>query len=247
MALAVVHDLREARTPAGPDELAAFETDALAGLVLARAAAGLADSTIAGEVIHLEQVRAWLGRPLWTMQPADADAYFGQVLRSAAKGAHLLRAWLENRRTRWPGTANPHLLINAQTALGTGPVSRTWVNATLRGHAATIEALRVDRQLEEAMATGADPLHLAATFGLDPGTAVRYASSARQLLQTPAEQQDLAGFPANPRTGSAQEGRRPLSSRQGPFSPAELRGKKGSWCGRGVDTTAITRSPPSRR
>jgi hypothetical protein len=29
------------------------------------------------------------------------------------------------------------------------------------------------------MATGADPLHLAATSGLDPGTAVRYASSAR--------------------------------------------------------------------
>jgi len=56
------------------------------------------------------------------------------------------------------------------------------------------------------MATGADPLHLAATFGLDPGTAVRYASSARQLLQTAAEQQDPAGFPANPRAGSAQEG-----------------------------------------
>ncbi len=119
--------------------------------------------------------------------------------------AHLLRAWLETRRTRWPGTANPHLLISTQTALGTGPVSRTWVNATLRGHAATIEALRVDRQLDEAMATGADPLHLAATFGLDPGTAVRYASSARQLLHATAEQQDPAGFPANPRTGSAQE------------------------------------------
>jgi hypothetical protein len=55
------------------------------------------------------------------------------------------------------------------------------------------------------MATGADPLHLAATFGLDPGTAVRYASSARQLLQTAAEQQNPAGFPPNPRTGSAQE------------------------------------------
>jgi integrase/recombinase XerD len=41
VALAVVHDLREARAPAGPDELAAFETDTLAGLVLARAAAGL--------------------------------------------------------------------------------------------------------------------------------------------------------------------------------------------------------------
>ena len=120
--------------------------------------------------------------------------------------AHLLRAWLENRRTRWPGTANPHLLINAQTALGTAMASRTWVTTTLRGHTATVEALRADRQLEEAMATGADPLHLAATFGLDPGTAVRYASSARQLLQTAAEQQDPAGFPANPRAGSAQEG-----------------------------------------
>jgi hypothetical protein len=48
-------------------------------------------------------------------------------------------------RGRRPGTANPHLLITTQTAFGTGPVSRTWVSATLRGHAATIEALRVDR------------------------------------------------------------------------------------------------------
>jgi len=100
---------------------------------------------------------------------------------------------------------NPHLLINAQTALGTRPASRTWANSALRGHAATVEALRVDRQLDEALATGADPLHLAATFGLDPGTAVRYASSARQLLQTAAEQQDPAGIPPNPRPGSAQE------------------------------------------
>ena len=92
MALAVVHDLRDARVPAGPDELAAFETDTLAGLVLARAAAGLADGTIAGEVVHLDQVRVWLGRPLWTMQPADADAYFGQVLRGAARGTRLARA-----------------------------------------------------------------------------------------------------------------------------------------------------------
>ena len=37
----MVRDLREARAPAGPDELAAFETDVLAGFVLARAAAGL--------------------------------------------------------------------------------------------------------------------------------------------------------------------------------------------------------------
>ena len=65
MSLAVVRDLREARVPAGPDELAAFETDVLAGFVLARAAAGLADATIRSDVPHLEQLRAWFGRPLW--------------------------------------------------------------------------------------------------------------------------------------------------------------------------------------
>jgi len=92
LSLAVVRDLREARVPAGPDELAAFETDVLAGFVLARAAAGLADATIRSDVLHLEQVRAWFGGPLWDMEPADADAYFGTVLRGAAKGTRLGRS-----------------------------------------------------------------------------------------------------------------------------------------------------------
>ena len=92
MSLAVVRDLREVRAPAGPDELAAFEMDVLAGFVLARAAAGLADSTIRSDVLHLEQVRAWFGRPLWEMKPADADAYFGVALRGAAKGTRLGRS-----------------------------------------------------------------------------------------------------------------------------------------------------------
>ena len=92
MSLAIVRDLREARVPAGPDELLAFETDVLAGFVLARAAAGLSDNTIRSDVLHLEQLRAWFGRPLWDMQPADADAYFGKVLRDAAKGTRLARS-----------------------------------------------------------------------------------------------------------------------------------------------------------
>ena len=57
MSLAVVRDLRESRVPAGPEELAAFETDVLAGFVLARASAGLADGTISSDIGHLEQVR----------------------------------------------------------------------------------------------------------------------------------------------------------------------------------------------
>lgn len=63
MSLAVVRDMREARAPAGPDELVALETDVLAGFVLARAAAGMADFTIVGDVVNLEQIRALRQRP----------------------------------------------------------------------------------------------------------------------------------------------------------------------------------------
>ncbi|KAB8192864.1 tyrosine-type recombinase/integrase [Nonomuraea phyllanthi] len=92
MGLAAVRDLRDACGPASLEEVAAFETDVLAGLVLARASAGLADSTISSEVGHLELMRAWFGRPLWEMLPADADVYFGTVLRAAASGTRLARA-----------------------------------------------------------------------------------------------------------------------------------------------------------
>lgn len=99
----------------------------------------------------------------------------------------LFQGWLDHRRARWPSTVNPHLFINQHTAAETGPVSTFWAKKALRGLTATLERLRVDRQLEEALAHGPDPLHLAAVFGLDPKTAVRYANSARQLLETAAE------------------------------------------------------------
>jgi integrase/recombinase XerD len=92
VALAAVRDLRQGRSPAGAEELAEFETDVLSGFVLARAAAGLADGTIRSDVVHLEQVRAWFRRPLWELEPPDADVYFGKVLRTAAKSTSLARA-----------------------------------------------------------------------------------------------------------------------------------------------------------
>ncbi|MGH2689570.1 MAG: hypothetical protein ACRDKW_12290 [Actinomycetota bacterium] len=100
---------------------------------------------------------------------------------------HLLLEWLDHRRTRWPSTANPHLVINQQTAHGVGPVSKVWMTDAFRGCSATLERLRVDRQLNEALARGPDPLHLAAVFGLDEKTAIRYANAARQLLESRAE------------------------------------------------------------
>ena len=43
MSLAAVRDLRVARAPVTAEDLAALQTDVLAGFVLARAAAGLSD------------------------------------------------------------------------------------------------------------------------------------------------------------------------------------------------------------
>lgn len=91
--------------------------------------------------------------------------------------------WLTYRRQRWPNTANPHLLISKETALGHGPVSHTLV-LNLRGLAATIERLRIDRQLDEALAAAGDPLHITAVFGISESAAIRYATNARILLQT---------------------------------------------------------------
>jgi hypothetical protein len=100
----------------------------------------------------------------------------------------LMVEWLEYRRRRWPSTANLNLLINNQTANTTSRASNHWISAPMRGQDATLERLRVDRQLEEALTHGPDPLHLAEVFGLDEKTAMRYADSARALLEQATEQ-----------------------------------------------------------
>ncbi|WP_329406789.1 hypothetical protein OG563_33425 [Nocardia vinacea] len=98
-----------------------------------------------------------------------------------------LTEWLTYRHTHWPGTANPHVLINRVTAVRDIPVGRVWITKAFWGLTATLDRLHIDRQLEESLTHGPDPLHLTAVFGISPGTAIRYAAAARQLLTTPAE------------------------------------------------------------
>lgn len=79
------------------------------------------------------------------------------------------------------------MIISYQTALGLGPVSHALLAPALRGLPATIDRMRIDRQLEETIAAGGDPLHLATVFGISDATALRWAANARVLLAEPPE------------------------------------------------------------
>ena len=99
-----------------------------------------------------------------------------------------LRAWLGHRRATWPRTPNRHVLISGQTALGSGPVTRSYLSWNLQRHGVSIERIRRDRVLHEALTARADPLHLALVFGLSHTTASRYTLIACDLLAgQPAE------------------------------------------------------------
>jgi hypothetical protein len=105
----------------------------------------------------------------------------GELTRDA------LLAWLRYRRATWPDTANRHVLITRKSALGTGPVSASYLADYLGRHqrGISLEHIRRDRILAEALATGADPLHLALVFNIDHTNAMAYASAARNLLTGP--------------------------------------------------------------
>nr|WP_168488276.1 hypothetical protein [Streptomyces sp. RLB1-33]QIY68696.1 hypothetical protein HEP84_05010 [Streptomyces sp. RLB1-33] len=101
----------------------------------------------------------------------------------------VLGDYLHHRRTRWPDTDNPHLLVSTRTAYDTRPVTDYFLSNLFRGHNATLDRLRADRWLAEALDRGPDPLHLAAVFGISTATAIRYANAARSILEPDPEQQ----------------------------------------------------------
>lgn len=83
-----------------------------------------------------------------------------------------LIAWLRERQQRWPTTANPHLLITTQSALGLNPVSTGY----FRTLPVAVSQLRADRLLAQARDTGGDALTLMHLFGLSDDAAVRYCA-----------------------------------------------------------------------
>ena len=71
--------------------------------------------------------------------------------------------------------------------LGTRPVSPDYPGKH-QLHGISLEHIRRDRILQEALAAGADPLHLSLVFNIDHANAMAYANAARNLLSSPAEQ-----------------------------------------------------------
>lgn len=55
-----------------------------------------------------------------------------------------LQAWLSHRRATWPHTPNRQVLAPGKTALGTGPVSKSYLTWNLQLHRVSIERIRRD-------------------------------------------------------------------------------------------------------
>lgn len=87
------------------------------------------------------------------------------------------KAWLDLRRTRWPHTANPHVLVTTHSANRVTPVGKTYVKSAFRGLPVSLSELRVDRFVCEAMENRGDALRLAKLFGMSAQTATDYAAS----------------------------------------------------------------------
>jgi integrase len=99
-----------------------------------------------------------------------------------------LSSWLDYRRATWPYSPNPHVLISARTAHGTGSVGMPFVRFQLGHNGFSIDRIRADRILHEALTAGPDPLHLSLVFNIDHATALRYTSVAEHLLSDELEQ-----------------------------------------------------------
>ena len=87
-----------------------------------------------------------------------------------------LGAYLDYRSTRWPTATNPHLFINFRSAIRTSPVGNRWLWLTLDIPGGS-QALREDRILNEAQATGGDVRRLCDLFGISVAAATRYTNT----------------------------------------------------------------------
>ena len=64
--------------------------------------------------------------------------------------------WLDHRRATWPNSPNQHVIISKRTSHGTGPVSHPFVRFSLGDNGFSIDRIRADRILHEALTGGSE-------------------------------------------------------------------------------------------
>ena len=72
---------------------------------------------------------------------------------------------------------------------GAAPVSQVFVNLGIQRTGCSVDRIRADRTLHEALTAGPDPLHLTLVFGISHNTAGGYAAIAEHLLSDELEHQ----------------------------------------------------------
>ena len=118
----------------------------------------------------------------------------GHAQRLGDLSRKALQAWLDHRRASWPHAPNRHILISHRTALGDQPVSRGYVNFHLKPRGVSVERIRRDRILHEALTGRPDPLHLTLMFGISDRPASQYARIACDLLAQPDGQEEASPY-----------------------------------------------------
>ena len=100
----------------------------------------------------------------------------GRVVLLADTVRTRLAAYLDYRARRWPNSSNPHLFLTQRTAGGLDPVGARWIKLKIAITGAA-QAIREDRILDEAHATGGDIRAICDMFGLSVTAAERYTAT----------------------------------------------------------------------
>lgn len=93
--LAVVRSLGTARSLGSVEELEVFEQELVDQYCLAQVGAGVTDRHVAGDRGVIFELVRFLGTPVWTVTPEDADQYLGWLRRERrqAKSTVQSKAW----------------------------------------------------------------------------------------------------------------------------------------------------------
>jgi hypothetical protein len=128
-------------------------------------------------LVAFHGLRAGQIRGLQATDARGGRLYVGErVILLATLARARLAAWLEYRARAWPSTANPHLFLNTCSALGSCPVGHRWI-ALRTGVPDGIQAIREDRILNEAQASGGDIRLICDLPGLSVTAAERYTAT----------------------------------------------------------------------